>query len=198
MEELAQLNLTTVEGIGDETLKKLKKQASLQLEKIQTGNPKYQFKSITHGKGFYRIPQAHPQDIFFDLEGDPTTDGGHEYLFGYVLDGNFTALWSTDLSEERDRFQEIMEFFKDHLLANPQAHIYHYNHYETTALKRMTLKYDVALIFLTFCFEMRHLLIYIPSFESRSSPRRRVYQLRTWRSFTCKIEPPSSPAGRTA
>lgn len=150
VEELAQLNLTSVEGIGDETLKKLKKQASLQLEKIQTGNPKYQFKSIPHGKGFYRIPQAHPQDIFFDLEGDPTTDGGHEYLFGYVLDGNFTAQWSTDLSEEKDRFQEIMEFFKDHLLANPQAHIYHYNHYETTALKRMTLKYDICADILDF------------------------------------------------
>ena len=61
VEELAQLNLTTVEGIGDETLKKLKKQASLQLEKIQTGNPKYQFKSITHGKGFYRIPRPIPK-----------------------------------------------------------------------------------------------------------------------------------------
>ena len=150
VEDLANLAQTSVEGIGDETLAKLKRQAQLQQEKVHTGSPKYLFREILHGKGFYRMPLANDQDIFFDLEGDPTAEGGHEYLFGYILRGEFTAVWSTDPDEEKQKFQEIMEFFKDHLLANPAAHIYHYNHYETTALKRMTLKYDVCADILDF------------------------------------------------
>jgi predicted RecB family nuclease len=142
VEQLAHLDQTSVEGIGDQTLMKLKSQAILQQEKIETGIAKYIFKKIPEKKGFHRLPEACENDIFFDIEGDPTVDGGHEYLFGYILNNSFCSLWATDIEEEKDQFQTLMEIFKDHILNNPQAHIYHYNHYEVTALKRMTVKYD--------------------------------------------------------
>ena len=54
------------------------------------------------------MPQAHPQGVF-DL-GDPTTDGGHEYLFGYVLDGNFTALGQPIYQRRETDFKKLWNF----------------------------------------------------------------------------------------
>lgn len=36
------------------------------------------------GKGFARMPQPDPGDLFFDMEGDPLAEGGLEYLFGFA------------------------------------------------------------------------------------------------------------------
>ena len=83
--------------------------------------------------------------FFFDLEGYPLYPKGLEYLFGIhsLTAGKemYKALWAHDHRQEKKTFQECMRFFKDHLDAYPHAHIYHYNHYEVTALKHLASRY---------------------------------------------------------
>ena len=81
------------------------------------------------------------------MEGDPLYDGGLEYLFGvyYFEDSKpiFKAFWGHNLKEERQSFKDFMDFIHDHLVKFPSAYIYHYNHYETTALKRLSCKFVI-------------------------------------------------------
>ena len=65
VEELAQLNLTTVEGIGDETLKKLKKQASLQLEKNSNGQSQISIQINYSRQGLLPDPPGPSPRYFF-------------------------------------------------------------------------------------------------------------------------------------
>src|SRR5262249_11431282 len=100
------------------------------------------------GRGFYRLPKPDPGDLFFDMEGDPLHPSGLEYLFGLLLfeDGRpeYRAFWAHDHGEERTTFSKFMEFLYVHLSAHPDAHIYHYSHYEPTALKRLAGRYALA------------------------------------------------------
>ena len=82
------------------------------------------------------------------MEGDPLHPNGLEYLFGVCLvnDGklDFKPFWAHDHAEERATFGQFMDFLQQHLTAYPDAYIYHYNHYETTALKRLACRYATA------------------------------------------------------
>ncbi len=95
-----------------------------------------------------RLPRPDAGDVFFDMEGDPLHPGGLEYLFGvyYLRDGEyvFKPFWAHDHEQERQAVGELMAFLGSHLDAHPNAFIYHYNHYEPTALKRLTATYAVA------------------------------------------------------
>jgi uncharacterized protein len=76
------------------------------------------------------------------MEGDPYYEGGLEYLFGVrgkSSDGYFFKdFWAHDRKEEAKATADILAFFAQHLKQYPKANIYHYNHYEVTALKRLT------------------------------------------------------------
>ena len=85
------------------------------------------------GRGFNRLPVPDSGDLFFDMEGDPLYSDGLEYLFGvyYRSDGeDFKAFWGHNHEEEKAAFERVMLFFGEHLQKFPNAHIYHYNHYE--------------------------------------------------------------------
>ncbi|HEY5236288.1 MAG TPA: TM0106 family RecB-like putative nuclease, partial [Rhabdochlamydiaceae bacterium] len=70
---------------------------------------------------------------------------GLEYLFGfYYLDNGvpvFKPFWAHDKEQEKRTFQEVMDFVTEHLSRHPDAHIYHYNHYEETAIKRLASRF---------------------------------------------------------
>ena len=134
--------LPPVAGIDSEVLTRLHKQAELQLAARQTGELDYELRDPQPGRGFARLPQPSPGDVFFDMEGDPLFDGGGlEYLFGYVTaeDGGeeFTALWGRDRAEERRALEGFVDRMTERRERHPDFHIYHYNHYEVTALKRL-------------------------------------------------------------
>ena len=134
--------LPPVAGIDGEVLTRLHKQAELQLAARQTGELDYELRDPQQGRGFARLPQPSPGDVFFDMEGDPLFDGGGlEYLFGYVTaeDGGeeFTALWGRDRAEERRALEGFVDRMTERRERHPDFHIYHYNHYEVTALKRL-------------------------------------------------------------
>ena len=124
---------------------RLRSQAMLQTDKATTGEDKFEIIPCAAERGFARIPMPDEGDLFFDMEGDPFHPNGLEYLFGvhYMLGGKgtFKPFWVHSHKEEKEAFKRFMEFLADHLEKYPHACIYHYNHYETTALKRLACRH---------------------------------------------------------
>lgn len=137
-----------VPDMHPQVFERLRAQAALQEHKRQTGENKLELIESESGRGFDRLPRPDPGDLFFDMEGDPLFPEGLEYLFGFCLsqDGKlqFQSFWAHDHGEESAAFAQFMQFIQQHLTAHPDAHIYHYNHYETTALKRLACRYAIA------------------------------------------------------
>jgi uncharacterized protein len=134
---------SSLPGMRSDTLEKLSTQAALQKKKQETGENQLELlpRDTDLSKGFDRLPPADPGDLFFDMEGDPLHEGGLEYLFGvYTLrneEPEFIDFWAHDRREEKRAFTEFIDFVIDHLKRHPGAHIYHYAHYESTAMKRL-------------------------------------------------------------
>ena len=137
-----------VTGISPSVLSRLKTQARLQTIRIEGGAPAFELKALDPGRGFDLLPTPSRGDLFFDMEGDPLIDGGLEYLFGihHARDGNdhFEAFWAHSREEEREALMRTLQFFAETTNLDPDAHIYHYNHYEPTALKRLTQFHGVG------------------------------------------------------
>jgi uncharacterized protein len=134
-----------IPGIQPDTLDRLRHQAALQIAKRDTGENQRQLLPAAPGKGFARLPQPDPGDVFFDMEGYPFFDDGSnlEYLFGFVTADNgqssFAALWAHDRQAERRAFEEAVDFITARLEKHPDAFVYHYANYEESALKRLAM-----------------------------------------------------------
>ena len=144
LEALGTLPLgTRIQKMTFETLEKLRRQARLQLLARQTGENQLELllQEVDAVRGFARLPQPREGDLFFDMEGNPLEEGGLEYLFGlYYFDNGkpeFKALWGHNRSEEKKAFEAFIDFVTAWLRRYPTAHIYHYAHYEQTALKKL-------------------------------------------------------------
>ena len=134
-----------VKGLNKDILLRLKSQAALQNYKAITGENKWELIPFSSGKGFNRIPPPDKGDLFFDIEGDPFYPDGLEYLFGVIKNENtFQPFWAHNHEEEKKAFEDFMAFVQNHLAHYPQAHIYHYNHYEPSALKRLACRYAIC------------------------------------------------------
>lgn len=136
-----------VPGIGDDTLAKLTNQARLQLQGIAGGKHLAETLPSEPLRGFAILPPPQPGDLFYDIEGDPLYPEGLEYLHGLwgplADDGSerFVSLWAHDHAAEKASFERLIDLFHAHLARFPTARIYHYAPYETTALKRLAMKY---------------------------------------------------------
>jgi len=152
IKSVAELVTTNADAIipdlNNDVFERIKSQASLQMHKIKTGEDKYEILESKISKGFSRIPKPVDGDLFFDMEGDPLYPKGLEYLFGiyYREYGNkvFKPFWAHDHEEEKYTFEQFMSFIGNHLKHYPSSNIYHYNHYETTALKRLACRYAIC------------------------------------------------------
>ena len=154
MSALAQTDLEKVKGIGNEVFQRLKAQAKLQ---IATGNdhtPQFQVVMPAEGgrvAGLQLLPPSSSLDVFFDMEGYPLEVGGLEYLFGASThDGGqnggsengggqnqFHDWWACDKASEQAAFEGFVDWVYERWRLDPDMHIYHYAHYEVTALKRL-------------------------------------------------------------
>lgn len=140
----------TVPKIAGESLKKLREQARLQLLERETGQQVVELLPMEAGmpRGFARLPRPDDGDLFFDMEGDPMEEGGLEYLFGlYYFDTGkavFKAFWAHDREEERWAFVEFINFVMARRAAYPNMHVYHYAHYENTAIRRLMTSHGVC------------------------------------------------------
>ena len=135
-------------GISTSVLARLKTQARLQKIRDEGGSPAFELKPADPGRGFDLMPKPSKGDLFFDMEGDPLIEGGLEYLFGIhharADEDRFEAFWAHSRDEEREALMKTLIFFAETTGSDPDAHIYHYNHYEPTALKRLTQFHGVG------------------------------------------------------
>jgi len=149
---LAQLDANhRVPGMRPVIFDRLRRQAALQLSKRQTGEDQLALlEPDPEGRirGFHRLPAPDRGDIFFDMEGDPLEEDGLEYLFGvYCFEegvARFIPFWAHDRQQEREAFAAFMAFVMARLQCYPDMHIYHYAHYEETALKRLMSLHGVC------------------------------------------------------
>ena len=147
LEALAKTNKSVPHLVGT-TFARLKTQAQLQQAR-KSGPPSFKLRELEAGRGFGRLPQSAEGDIFYDIEGDPHFDGGLEYLHGvYAEDIDFVSFWAHDHDAEKQALLDLFDFFRNRLEQFPNARIYHYAPYETTALARLTEKYNVGEFFL--------------------------------------------------
>lgn len=104
---------------------------------------------IEEKRGFNRLPEPSPGDLYLDIEGDAFFPGGSlEYLFGIanyeegkLLYENF---WAKNRLEEHRAFENVMEYILTRLKRFPNLSIYHYGAYEPSTVKRLAHRYAVA------------------------------------------------------
>ncbi|MAN86868.1 MAG: recombinase RecB [Algoriphagus sp.] len=126
-----------------ETYNKLREQARVQYTSRQNKyDPIYETLEIEEGKGLNKLPEPSENDIYLDFEGDRMVDpDGLEYMIGYVQKDKYHALWAKNEAEEKEIFEQFIDFAFKLKQMDPALHIYHYAPYEVTALKRLMGKY---------------------------------------------------------
>ncbi len=127
-----------------ETYDRIGHQARVQHQQREEGHPVYETFPIVAGEGLCRLPEPSPGDLFLDLEGARfAREGGREYLFGVWemaptgRAARYRAFWATRDSEEKAAFEQMMDLIMDAWARDPGMHVYHFNHYEPTAFKKL-------------------------------------------------------------
>ncbi len=149
--QLAKTTQTHIPGMPPSTLQTLKKQATLQLKSTGKTIPEYEiiYPQKNDRKGLALLPPSSVNDVWFDMEGYPHLEGGLEYLFGAThLDNNgnltFKDWWSHNHLQEKNSFQDFINWVYIRWQNDPTMHIYHYAPYEPTALKRLMGRYGIC------------------------------------------------------
>lgn len=106
---------------------------------------------LVQNRGLLALPEPVTGDLFFDIEGARyySEDGrefGLQYLFGIIDTANvdavgtprYTQIWALDRRDEKRAFEELVDFITERRERVPGLHVYHYNHYETTAVDHLT------------------------------------------------------------
>ncbi|MBM3315881.1 TM0106 family RecB-like putative nuclease, partial [candidate division WOR-3 bacterium] len=134
-----------IKGIGEVPLERLREQAKLQVHKRDTGRDRVEVLPARPDRGFARLPEPDPDDIFLDFEGDPLYPDGLEYLAGLYRQGRkgpvYAPFWAHDHAAERESFERLIDAVVEHLKLRPGAFVYHYGHYEEAALKRLASRH---------------------------------------------------------
>src|ERR1700730_4732767 len=124
-----------IQGINEMALTRLRQQARLQVEQRQSDSLPFEvLPPLGEGLGFQSLPAPTPDDLFFDMEGDPFVgDNGLEYLFGILEteSGRFPpplqftlplqgegrvgvhkhhTFWGHDPDEEKAAFEKTVDF----------------------------------------------------------------------------------------
>jgi uncharacterized protein len=132
-----------------ESMDRIHKQAQIQLKGRRSNNPEYEFiLPVTENQGLSRLPEPNDGDVWFDIEGDAhISDQGLEYLFGWVSreadKSKFHAAWAMNSRQEKDAFEVFIRFVLKQREAFPEMHVYHFGHYETTVVKRLSTRYNL-------------------------------------------------------
>ena len=129
------------------SLTKAREQARVQLKAKETEKPVYELLSLEPGRGLGSLPAPTEGDIFFDIEGDAFVGlHGMEYLLGWSeLDDSentiYDRIWSLNDVEEKAAFESFVDHVMDKWRAHPGMHVYHFHHYEPSAMKRLMGRY---------------------------------------------------------
>ena len=148
-----------VAGLGAPTVEKHRAQAERQLRSAATGTTVVE---VVKADLIHNLPEPNPGDLYFDFETDPNdyvegaTRLGIAYLFGIyspspldagnfgfdvMSDGTFAYLWADSRAEESVNFDLFMTYVQQRLAQHPDMHIFHYNVFEVTTLRRLVKTY---------------------------------------------------------
>jgi predicted RecB family nuclease len=153
--KLAAAGITTLEDLAEardderppkmpgSTFEALREQAALQLQHRRTGVHELHLLPPEPARGFALLPAPSAGDLFFDIEGDPFWEarGGLEYLWGVSDATEYRAFWAHDRTQEKQAFEDFVDFVRTRRAQDPNLHVYHYASYETSALKRLMGEY---------------------------------------------------------
>ncbi len=151
MSELADSEITSIKSMAPETFNKLKDQAEIQCRSRGQDKPEYQIIQSDNGKGLSALPPASELDIYFDIEGHSIIDGGLEYLWGVSYkdkcapQGNHYAFkdwWGHNQVQEKQAFEDFIDWSYQRWQQDPGMHIYHYASYEVTAMRKLSIRYE--------------------------------------------------------
>jgi predicted RecB family nuclease len=125
-----------------ETYNRLGDQARVQHQQRTEKRPIVEMLPIEEGTGLRRLPPPSHNDLFLDLEGAAfAREGGREYLFGLWNKDGYRAWWALDDGQEKAAFEAVMDVITEAWKADPGMHVYHFNHYEPTAFKKLASRY---------------------------------------------------------
>jgi predicted RecB family nuclease len=136
IDELARLpEGARIGSIAATTFERLRQQAQIQTGPASFGLVKPQ----PVDTGLTSVPAADPGDIYFDLEGDPYAGlPTLDYLWAYCdATDTYFHKWAHTPDEERAAFVWFMEEMESRDRAGGDWHVYHYNSYETSSMKRL-------------------------------------------------------------
>lgn len=148
-----------VAGLGAATLEKHRAQAQRQLRSATTGTTVVE---VVKADLIRNLPAPSEGDLYFDFETDPNdyVEGAKElgiaYLFGIysptpldagdfgfdvMSEGTFAYLWADSRAEESVKFDLFMTYVQQRLAQHADMHIFHYNVFEVTTLRRLVKTY---------------------------------------------------------
>ncbi len=157
VESVAELSVrsTGVADLAEENLRRLRRQAALQVASRRRPDSPPEYEAITpgedpvYGHGFEKLPEPDVGDVFFDFEGHPFWSPQHDLFFLaglYVRDGGgvwrYEARWAHDLEQQRSMIAGLVDYFASRRRAFPAMHVYHYNHTERSSLERLVIGSD--------------------------------------------------------
>ncbi|MFN8553523.1 MAG: TM0106 family RecB-like putative nuclease [Candidatus Obscuribacterales bacterium] len=140
--KLASADSSQIKSINVSVLETLQEQSRLQLQTVAEEKVAYKLLPPVQGKGLHLLPPGSVNDIFFDMEGYPHIEGGLEYLFGAVerKDENtlqFVDWWAHDREQEKQAFEDFIDYVYTKWTQDPNMHVYHYAPYEVSAVRRL-------------------------------------------------------------
>ena len=148
MDELSKCNEEKIKGIPGSTFRNIKDQASLQVSSRENSKPV--FKVLSHAGerlGLEILPASNEADVFFDMEGYPfLAEEGLEYLYGNAVneEPKYVRFWAESKAKEATAFKNWIEWAYNRWKKNPNMHIYHYGHYETSTIRRLMGRYGIG------------------------------------------------------
>lgn len=155
--QLAETDLSHVPKMGNDVFQRLRDQAAIQEETRRRQEkagidqmipPAFRIRipgEINPHSGLALLPPGSPGDVYFDIEGFPLENEGLEYLLGAITleDGQptFHDWWAHDSLEERQAFEEFVDWVFTRWQEDPRMHVYHYANYEVSAMRRLMGRY---------------------------------------------------------
>ena len=148
MSELSKCSKEKIKGIPGSTFRNIKDQASLQVSSRKNIKPVFKVLSHTGERlGLEILPPPNKADVFFDMEGYPfLAEEGLEYLYGNAVteEPKYIRFWAENKDKEATAFKNWIEWAYSRWKKNPNMHIYHYGHYETSTIKRLMGRYGIG------------------------------------------------------
>ncbi len=148
MADLAAIGAARVRGISGASFDRLRVQSRLQIASRGKDVPAWVCvtpPATEPRRGLAALPPASPLDVYFDMEGYPFVEGGLEYLFGAVGDGEaepeYRDWWAHDGLGERRALEGFVRWVQERRERDPGMHVYHYAPYERSALRRLMGRY---------------------------------------------------------